>query len=345
MAYSIGNYQFNLEEFFPPALKDMITDVRVNHPHVPFNEAQERKRRSVLTSGGKLTILAADHPGRRVTSSGDNPTVMGDRVQYLGRILRVLTAREVDGIMGTTDIIEELLIVNYLLKQKGGAGFLDNKVILGCMNRGGLAGTSFEMDDRFTSFTAERIHKMRLDGAKTMVRIEDSEEYSLRTIEYNVQAINQLNHFGIPAFVEPLPAKKEDGKYKVQKKADALIKIMGVASALGDSSTGLWLKIPYCDGYERVARATSLPILMLGGESTGDPTGVIQEFSKGMQAGKNVRGALVGRNVTFPGNDDPRAVAGAIHRIVHEGFTAEQAVDHLMAVRGQEMDALTRYLG
>ena len=344
MAYSIENYKFNLDEFFPVVIKDMITEMRVSRPQLVHSEAQERKRRATLAPHGKLTLLAADHPARRVTSSGDDPIIMGDRIEYLGRILRVLTAREVDGIMGTTDIVEELFMVNYLVKRKGGPSFLDEKVILGCMNRGGLAGASFEMDDRFTSFTAERIHKMRLDGAKTMFRIEDSEEFSLRTLDYNVQAINQLNRYEIPAFVEPLPIKKEDGKYKVQKKAEALIKIVGIASALGDSSMGLWLKIPYCDHYEKVARASTLPLLMLGGESRGDPTGVIEEFANGMKAGENVRGALVGRNVTFPGNDDPRAVASAINSIVHQGVSASQAVEHLMKVRGQEMNALTKYL-
>jgi len=341
--YSIGQYRFDLEAFFPGSIKDEITEIRVNNPEVLMTEAKARKRRQKLTHDGKLTILAADHPGRRVTGSGLDPLVMGDRNQYLGRVLRVLTAGEVDGIMGTTDIIEELFIVNYLVKRNGGPDFLNEKVIVGSMNRGGLAGASFEMDDRLTSFTADRIHKLGLDAAKTMFRIEDTEEQSLRTIEYNVQAINQLNHYGIPVFVEPLPIKKEDGKYKVQKKPEPLIRTIGVASALGDSSMNVWLKIPYCEGYDRVVRATTLPLLMLGGESSGDPTGVIQDFATGMKAGKNVRGALVGRNVTFPGDDDPRAVATAINGVVHKGWSAPEAVEHLLRERGQDMNALRRY--
>jgi DhnA family fructose-bisphosphate aldolase class Ia len=105
----------------------------------------------------------------------------------------------------------------------------------------------------------------------------------------------------------------------------------------------VWLKIPYCEGYDRVARATTLPLLMLGGESSGDPTGVIQDFATGMKAGKNVRGALVGRNVTFPGDDDPRAVATAINGVVHKGWSAPEAVEHLLRERGQDMNALRRY--
>jgi len=93
-----------------------------------------------------------------------------------------------------------------------------------------------------------------------------------------------------------------------------------------------------------VARATTLPILMLGGEAAGDPTGILEEFATGMRAGSNVRGALVGRNVLFPGDDDPLATAMAVQRIVHEGFDAGQAVGHLMESRGRNMDRLSRWV-
>jgi DhnA family fructose-bisphosphate aldolase class Ia len=336
--YSTGHFRFRTEDFFPLSLFQAITDVRVNRPGVVYEQAGKRVRRKQLTTDGKLTILAADHPARRVTNVGDDPVAMGDRYEYLGRILRVITGDQFDGVMAPTDVIEELFIVNYLVCEAGGRGFLDDKVLLGCMNRGGLAGTVFEMDDRFTSFTAETIEGLQLDGAKLMVRIEDSEPASGWTLDYCVQAINELNELGIPVFLEPLPVKKVDGKYQTLKEPVALIKTVGVASALGDSSLNVWLKIPYCDQYEKVARATTLPILMLGGEATGDPTIILNEFAAGMRAGYNVRGALVGRNVIFPGPDDPLATAMAVHKIVHAGYTVEQAVAFLMQSRGEGMD-------
>jgi hypothetical protein len=76
--------------------------------------------------------------------------------------------------------------------------------------------------------------------------------------------------------------------------------LAGVASALGDSSRYLWLKLPHCDGYETVARATTLPILLLGGESAGDPSPFLRQLGLAMAAGPNIRGALVGRNVCTP---------------------------------------------
>jgi hypothetical protein len=308
--YTVEGYHFDLESFFPTSLFEAITDVRLLRPEVVAEEAAKRKRRDVLAPDGKLTILAADHPARRVTNVGGDPVAMGDRHQYLGRVLRVIASDEFDGVMGPTDIMEDLFIVSYLVREAGGPPFLDGKVMLGCMNRGGLAGTVFEMNDRFTSFTADSIAALRLDASKIMFR---------------------------------LAVQKTEGKWKTLKEPTALIKVVGVAAALGDSSLRLWLKIPYCEHFDQVARATTLPILMLGGEAAGDPTGILEEFATGMRAGTNVRGALVGRNVLFPGNDDPLATAMAVQRIVHEGASASEVVDHLVKSRGRNMDRFRRW--
>jgi len=343
-AYSVAGYKFDLAKFFPMTIFDRITEMRVERPEAILEEGQERERRPSLTRDGKLTILAADHPGRNVTNFGDDPIAMGDRQQYLGRVLRVVTQPGVDGVMGTTDVLEELLAVSRLVKEAGGPAFLDGKVMLGSMNRSGLAGAAWEMDDAMTSWTPDSIEAYNLDGAKIMFRLEMSEPVCNQTLQYCADAISTLNALGLPTFVEPLPVVREDGKYKVKKNPADLIKMMGVASALGDGSRSIWLKIPYCEGYAQVVRASTCPLLMLGGESKGDPTGTIADFATGMRAGNNVRGALVGRNVTFCGDDDPYAVAVAISKVVHEGLSAEQAVALLMKTRDQGIDALTRWV-
>ncbi|HUK28310.1 MAG TPA: hypothetical protein VLV31_07790 [Candidatus Acidoferrales bacterium] len=337
--------QFESDKFFSESIFNMITDARVADPEIVLKSAARRKRREKLTVDGKLAILAADHPARRVTKSGNDPVLMGNRQGYLGRILRVITSPEFDGVMGTTDVLEDLLIVDQLLVDHGGGSFLDGKALVGCMNRGGLSGAEFEMDDRFASFTAESISRLRLDGAKMMFRLDIKDTRSLDTIEACSKAVTDLNKYSIPVFLEAFSVERTSEGYKTLKTSEEMIKTISVATALGDSSRGIWLKIPYCEGFERVAKATSCPILMLGGESSGDPTGVLQEFYRGMRAGRNVRGALVGRNILYPGNDDPFAVADAVAGVVHRGFSAEQAQSHIKTVRGRGMDRLTSVLG
>jgi DhnA family fructose-bisphosphate aldolase class Ia len=338
-----SRFEFNLEIFFPEKIFRMITDIRVDDLGLIEKSAQRRNRRRKLTTDGKLAILASDHPARRVAKAGDDPLMMGNRQQYLGRVIRVVMNPEWDGVMGTTDIIEDLLIMDQLLVEHGGPSFLDHKVLLGCMNRGGLSGAAFEMDDRFTSFTAEAIHRLRLDGAKFMFRLDPKDDRSLYTIEACARAINELNKYSIPAFLEAFSVERSADGYKMLKTPEDLIKTVGVATALGDSSKGIWLKIPYCDGFDRVAKATSCPIMMLGGEASGDPTPVLSEFHKGLAAGTNVRGALVGRNVLFPGLEDPSAIAEAVSRIVHKNYSVERAIEHIASVHGKELDRLTAF--
>jgi len=162
-----SEYGFQPSDYLPQGLFEAITDLRVDDPDKILFEAQRRRSRPRLTLDGRLVIVATDHPGRRVTGWSGNPLAMGDRHAYLARALRALMAPSVDGIMGTTDFMEDLLALSYLVRGSGGPSFLDNKVLVGCMNRGGHAGVEGEIDDRFTCFTAKQIKRMNFEGGKS----------------------------------------------------------------------------------------------------------------------------------------------------------------------------------
>lgn len=339
--------KFDAKEFLPAALTAYVTNVRVTDPERSLRVARERKRRGILTRDGKLNILAADHPARRVTRVGDDPLRMADRREYMARILRVLMSDSVDGLLATMDIIEDLLIIHDLMRARRGAGFLDDKLLIVSFNRGGLLGSSWEIDDPNSGPTAESCRQWGLDGAKILLRICDDEPDSLKTLMATVRAITQLNAVGLPMFLESLPVVKvnegKHGAYKIVKTAEELARTAGAAAALGDSARYLWLKLPYCENYEMVANATTLPILLLGGEPVGDATPFLRELAAGLKAGPNVRGALVGRNILYPGDDDPLAVIESVGGIIHNGWTVEQALDRQSAHRGRDTDWLTRF--
>lgn len=331
---------FSSREFLPDVLLDRLTSTRVDDPEFSFRVATARIRRPQLAPTGKLNILAADHPARNVAQIGDDALAMADRRDYLARILRVLLSARVDGVMATMDILEDLLSVDGFLRAAGGAPLLDNKLLISSLNRGGLAGSSWELDDPMTGATPAVCQAWRLDGAKFLLRVDVKETASLRTILASVRAITECNALRLPVFLEPLPVVRSDKGYKVVKTAEALARLAGVASALGDSSRYLWLKLPYCDDYSTVARSTTLPILLLGGESAGDPAPFLRQLDSGMRAGANVRGALVGRNVLYPGTEDPLAMAEATGRIVHEGWSVKQAMASMAGTRGLGMNLL-----
>jgi DhnA family fructose-bisphosphate aldolase class Ia len=315
---------FNSQEFLPSSALAHLTQIRVSDPDRSLRAARARRRRERLTIDGRLSILAADHPARRVTGVGANPLAMADRRDYLARVARVLLSDKVDGVMATMDIIEDLLLLHEHLCAKKGRGLLDNKLLIASLNRGGLAGASWEMDDPLTGATPATCAEWNLDGAKFLLRVCDGDPASLTTMRAAAAAITELNALSLPMFLEPLPALRGEKGYKVVKTADALAKIAGVASALGDSSRYLWLKLPYCDNFETVVRATTLPILLLGGEATGDPAQFLREIASATSLG--ARGALVGRNVLYPGAEDPLVAAEAVSGIIHSGWTVDQAI-------------------
>jgi hypothetical protein len=337
---------FSAKDFLPSTLLAKVTDVRVTDPLRSLRAARARVRRESLTIDGKLNILAADHPARRVTRVGDDPLRMADRREYMARILRVLMSETVDGLLATMDIIEDLLIIHDLMRESGGQGFLDDKLLIVSFNRAGLLGSSWEIDDPVSGPTAASCEEWGLDGAKILLRLCDAEPDSLKTLLATVRAITELNAVGLPMFLESLPVVKVDdgahGAYKVLKNAEELARTAGAAAALGDSARYLWLKLPYCENYELVASATTLPILLLGGEPVGDATPFLRELAAGLKAGPNVRGALVGRNILYPGDDDPLAVIESVGGIIHHGWTVEQALDKQSTHRGRDTDWLSR---
>lgn len=335
---------FSSQEFLTGAIMARITRTRVDDPEYSLRAAAARVRRDRVAPDGRLCIIAADHPARLVTKVGDDPIAMADRRDYLARILRVLTCEAVDGVMATMDILEDLLTIDGFLREAGAPTLLDYRVLIASLNRGGLAGSHWELDDPTTGPTPATCRAWHLDGAKLLMRVDADEPASLKTMLDCARMITEANAFKLPMFLEPLPVKKSGGSYSVEKKAAAVARLAGVASALGDSSRYLWLKLPYCDHYEVVARSTTLPILLLGGESAGDARPFLTQLAGALASGANVRGALVGRNVLFPGDEDPMAVAGAAAGIIHLGWSVEEAMNSFTANRGGAPDRLTRHL-
>lgn len=341
LKYDPGNYIFAPSDFLPWKLFAAVTDIRVDEPHLIYEEAYRLKKREKLTNDGKLVIVATDHPGRRVTTMRDDSLGMANRYHYLARALRVVTTPGCDGIMGTTDFMEDLLILSALTRGAGLPSFLDEKVLIGCMNRGGHAGVNGEIDDRFTCFTAESLTKLRFQGGKLMYRIDPEDERSIKAIDDCARAVTELGRAGLKAFLEPMTVRRTaGGQYVTDESVEALARDAGAASALGESSAGTWLKLSYAEGYEKVSRSTTLPILMLGGPARENPTPTLRDFHAGMQAGPNVRGVMVGRNVTFVHHDDPRAVAAAVASIVHDTASVNDSLDVLHEQRGRDMDLL-----
>src|SRR5215472_7843343 len=276
----------------------IIDDARALNPASVRQAAQARRRRPFLGPTGRLMIVAADHSARGVLAAGDRPTAMANRAELLDRILIALSRPGVDGILGSADIVDDLLLL----------GALDDKVVLGSMNRGGLPGTAFEIDDRFTGYSAEAIEAAALDGGKMLLRIDPADPATAGTLQACGNAVTDLAGRRLIALIEPFMMRRDGDRVANDLSPEAVIKSVAIASGLGATSAYSWLKIPVVDEMERVAEASTLPSLLLGGDVGDKPDEMFGRWRHALSL-PGVRGLVAGRNLLYPPDDD---VAGAV---------------------------------
>jgi DhnA family fructose-bisphosphate aldolase class Ia len=284
----------------------MLTETRASAPDTIARRWLERRRRPLVGSDGRLLIVAADHPARGALGVRGDRLAMASRSDLLGRLVEAVSRPGVDGVLGTPDILEDLLLL----------GALDGKVAIGSMNRGGLQGASFELDDRFTAYRAQDIAAMGLEGGKMLTRIAHGDPDTAPTLEASARAVTELAEHGLMAMVEPFVSVREGGRVVNQLDPDSTILSMHVAAGLGATSAHTWLKLPVVDDLERVMDATTLPTLLLGGDPQGDPDDTYASWGEALEL-PSVRGLVVGRALLYPPGGDVAAAVDIAGRLVH----------------------------
>lgn len=284
-----------------------LFDVRARHPERIAECAAKRRRRPLLGEAGQLFIVAADHPARGALKAGDDAMAMASRRVLLDRIVTALAQPGVDGLLAAPDVIEDLLLLEAL----------HDKVVLGSMNRGGVAGSVWELDDRFTAYDADALERTRLEGGKLLLRIDHSDPGTLETLERSAVAVSELAARKLMAVVEVLPASRDAKRALViSRNPDEMITAMCIASGLGTTSAYTWLKIPVVPEMERVMASTTLPTLLLG----GDPGARAAEVFAGWRSAltiPQVRGLVAGRSLLYPPDGDVVRAVSSAAAIVH----------------------------
>jgi len=279
---------------------------RAENPEAIAKALAGRTRRPITQGDGRLMIVAADHPARGALSVGGNGAAMSNREELLSRLVRALGRPGVDGVLGTPDIIDDLAVL----------GALENKVVVGSMNRGGLMGASFEMDDRFGAYDIPGIVRDQLDFAKTLTRINLGDPATAGTLEATAKAINDAAAAKVPIMVEPFMSEWAEGKIRNTLTADAVILSLSISAGLGNSSAYTWLKIPVVEDMERVMAATTLPTLLLGGDNKGDLHDLMTQWSHALGL-PGVRGLVVGRSLLYPQSGEVESAIDSAVQLVH----------------------------
>lgn len=106
---------------------EQLTEIRAREPERVGRGWAERARRPLLGPDGRLLVVAADHSARGALGVRGDGMAMASRTDLLERLANALARPGVDGVLGTADVLDDLLRM----------GALEGKVVIGSMNRAG----------------------------------------------------------------------------------------------------------------------------------------------------------------------------------------------------------------
>jgi DhnA family fructose-bisphosphate aldolase class Ia len=253
-----------------------------------------------MTGAGKLVppalILAADHRARGVVT-------MERYEDYVDALARALPS--CDGILATAQPLSDLAVAGHLHAAK--------RTYLS-INRTGLAGSAFELDDRLVA-SVSRAAADGWTGVKHMTRIDMADPLTAPALELLGNVLEQAKAAGLEALIEPLVWR--DGR--IARDADAIVFAAVIAHDMG--APLIKVPVPLAEpGAERqravarVVASVGVPILFLGGPK-GDPgrETVLNEVRDVMEGGG--AGMAIGRTVYQ--DDDPGEMAALVASLVH----------------------------
>lgn len=283
-----------------------VRRIRATDPAAVARILEARPRRPLLTGNGRMFIVAADHPARGALGVRADPMAMASRYELLQRLAIALSRPGVDGVLGTPDILEDLAIL----------GVLDDKIAVGSMNRGGLAGASFEMDDRYTAYDIDSMVRSRLDMAKLLIRVNLADSATADTLQTSANAVSRAAAVGLPIMIEPFMSRWSHDRIANDLSTEAVVTSVAIASGLGASSAYSWLKLPVVPDMHRVLEATTLPTLLLGGDPSGNVVETYAAWGRALEL-PGVHGLVVGRTLLYPADDDVASAVDTAAALVH----------------------------
>lgn len=182
------------------------------------------------------------------------------------------------------------------------------------INRTGLAGSAFELDDRLVA-TVERAATDGCTGVKHMTRIDLDDPLTAPALELLGQVLEQAAEARVEALIEPLIWRKG----AIAKDTDSVVLGAVIAHDLGAPL----LKVPIpdaepgdarVDAVRRVVRSVGVPVLFLGG-----PRGKRTDEELFDEAGDVMKGGAAGLAIgrAVYQHEDPAGVAKKLAAIVH----------------------------
>ena len=127
-----------------------------------------------------------------------------------------------------------------------------------------------------------------------------------------VEAVDMGNRYGIPVM----------GVTAVGKQMARDSRYFALASRVCAENGASIVKTYYCDGFEKVAAACPVPVVIAGGKKLPEKEALELCYNA---VNDGAAGVDMGRNVFQ--SENPAAMIQAVHAVVHEGLTPEQGFE------------------
>ncbi len=243
-------------------------------------------------------VLAADHRARGVMT-------IERYSDYLAALAEALP--HCDGILATAQPLGDLARLGHL--RSGQHTYLS-------INRTGLAGTVFELDDRLVA-SVPRAAVDGWSGVKLMTRIDGTDPGGAAALELLGQVLEEARTAHLETLIEPVWWREG----KMSRVTDDIVAAAVIAHDIGAPL----LKVPVPDeppgrdrikAVERVVESVGVPVLFLGGPHRGtEGAGVVDEARDVMAGGGG--GLAIGRAILE--EPSPAAAARQLAEVVHAG--------------------------
>lgn len=171
------------------------------------------------------------------------------------------------------------------------------------------AGTSIltDLNDNVLIDIEDAI-RMNVSAMAIMLAIGD-EAHEAKTIANLYRAVDKASRYGIPVM----------GVTAVGKQMARDARYFGLASRICAENGANIVKTYYCDGFEKVAAACPVPVVIAGGKKLPEKEALELCYQA---VNDGAAGVDMGRNVFQ--SEAPAAMIQAVHGVVHDGLTPEK---------------------
>ena len=152
---------------------------------------------------------------------------------------------------------------------------------------------------------------MNVSAMAVMLAIGD-EAHEAKTVDNLYKAVDKASRYNIPVM----------GVTAVGKQMARDARYFGLASRICAENGANIVKTYYCEGFEKVAAACPVPVVIAGGKKLPEKEALELCYNA---INDGAAGVDMGRNVFQ--SESPAAMIQAVHAVVHDGLTPEQGFE------------------